>query len=148
MQEGIMMEPVDAYMDILELIPQRPPVVMVSALVSVEGNSATTLLRLQEDNLFLKNGLFSESGLVEHIAQSIAAMNGYAARARSEAVRTGYIGAVKNLKIHALPEVGTTLKTHVREEASALNASIIRGEVRQDGRLVAECEMKVFLQDP
>ena len=143
-----MMEPGEAYMDILELIPQRAPVIMVSGLVSVEGNSATTLLLVEKDNLFVKNGLFSESGLVEHIAQSIAAMNGYTARARSEAVRTGYIGAVKDLKIHTLPEAGTTLKTHVREEASALNASIIRGEVRQGGRLVAECEMKVFLQDP
>ena len=75
-------------------------------------------------------------------------MNGYAARARGESVRTGYIGAVKDLKIHALPEAGATLKTHVREETSVLNASIIRGEVRQGGRLVAECEMKVFLQDP
>jgi predicted hotdog family 3-hydroxylacyl-ACP dehydratase len=142
-----MMEPGTTHMDIQDLIPQGYPMVMVSELVSVEGNSATTILLVREDNLFVKNGLFSVSGLVEHIAQSVAAMNGYTARVKNEAVRTGFIGAVKNLKIHALPEVGTTLVTLVREEANVLNALVIRGEVRQEGRLVAECEMKVFLQD-
>ncbi len=135
------------HIDILELIPQRAPVVMVTKLVSVEEQSATSILHINEDNVFVANGRFRECGLVENIAQTAAAMNGYRALAGGEAVKKGYIGAVKNLRIFTLPGVNSTLTTLVREETMVMNTSIIKGQIRLGDQLIAECEMKVFLQD-
>jgi predicted hotdog family 3-hydroxylacyl-ACP dehydratase len=134
------------HIDILELIPQRPPFVMVSRLISAEGPSATSCLDIREDNIFVDNGKFQESGLIENIAQTAAAMNGYQAMASGKPVRIGYLGGIKNLRIFALPDVGRQLRTTVTEENNVMNASIIRGRILEGSRLIAECEMKIFLQ--
>jgi predicted hotdog family 3-hydroxylacyl-ACP dehydratase len=141
--EGNSMEP----MDILDLIPQRPPMVMVDRLTEVNGPAAVSVFRLREDTLFVKDGRFQETGLMENMAQTAAAMHGYRARVRGKTVKNGYIGGIKNLVIHDLPAAGETLSTRVVEEHQVMNTSIVRGEVRSGGRLVASCEFKVFMEE-
>lgn len=133
-------------LDILQLIPQREPMVMVSGLLAASEQSVTTFMQLKDENLFLKNGRLLESGLIENIAQSAAAMNGYRALLSGEPVKNGYIGAIKNLEIHALPKTGDRLITRVTETYNVMDTSIIEGEVRLGNQLIARCEMKVFMQ--
>ena len=135
------------HIDILELIPQRPPFVMVDRLVSAGGRSVTSCLHIREDNIFVANGLFQESGLVENIAQTAAAMNGYRAMIKGEMTGIGYLGGIRELKIMALPGVNRELKTTVTEENNIMNTSIIRGQIWEGQRLIAECEMKVFMEE-
>ena len=52
-----------------DLIPQRPPIVMVDALYSAGDSEAETGLRIGEDNMFVAEGRLREPGLIEHIAQ-------------------------------------------------------------------------------
>ncbi|MCP4311170.1 MAG: 3-hydroxyacyl-ACP dehydratase [Bacteroidetes bacterium] len=133
-------------MDILSLIPQREPMVMVSGVVSASENSFTTTFLPEEGNIFMKDGCLQESGLIENIAQSAAAMNGYRALLDGEPVKNGYIGGVKNLEIHELPGSGVRLTTRVTETYNVMDTSIIEGEVRTGDQLIARCEMKVFMQ--
>ena len=133
--------------DILRLIPQREPMVLVSGLHSVEENAVSTFLRIEEENIFVRDGKLLESGIIENIAQSAAAMNGYRSLAGGEPVLNGYIGAIKNLEISRLPECGTLLVTRVIETYKVMDASIIEAEVRSGDLLVARCEMKVFMQE-
>jgi predicted hotdog family 3-hydroxylacyl-ACP dehydratase len=135
------------HIDILELIPQRPPFVMVDRLLSAGDRSVTSCLLISEDNIFVASGLFHESGLIENIAQTAAAMNGYHARIRGEMTGIGYLAGIRELKIMALPGVHKELKTTVTEEHNVLNTSIIRGQVHEGKRLIATCEMKVFMED-
>ncbi len=132
--------------DILLLIPQREPMIMVSGLVAADENSVTTWFLLEEGNIFLKDGLFQESGLIENIAQSAAALNGYRAWLEGGAVKNGYIGAIKNLEIKSLPQTGKRLSTMVKETHHVLDTSIILGQVSVDDQLIAHCEMNVFMQ--
>jgi len=131
--------------DILELIPQRAPFVMVDRLVSMEDRSATSVFQVTEGNIFVKDGLFQESGLMENMAQTAAAMEGYRARSRGEEVKNGYIGGLKNLEIDALPAVGTVLTTMVTESNFVMNTSILEGEIRAGDQRIARCEMKVYI---
>lgn len=131
--------------DILELIPQRTPFVMVDRLVSVEGRSATSVFQVKEENIFVRQGRFQESGLMENIAQTAAAMEGYRARSGRGEVKNGYIGGIKNLEIDALPVVGTVLTTVVTESNFVMNTSIVNGEVRAGDQMIARCEMKISL---
>lgn len=132
--------------DILRLIPQREPMVLVSGLHSVEENAVSTFLRIEEENIFVRDGKLQESGIIENIAQSAAVMNGYRSLAGGEPVQNGYIGAIKNLEITMLPECGALIVTRVIETYKVMDASIIEAEVRSDDLLVARCEMKVFMQ--
>jgi len=133
--------------DILELIPQRAPFVMITELMDVREQSATSSFRILEDNIFVKDGQFQESGLIENIAQTAAAMSGYKAKISGKAAEIGFLGGVKNLRIYYLPDVDTNLATEVRLENQVLNVNLLKGFIRQEDKLVAECEMKVFLID-
>lgn len=133
---------------ILEIIPQRPPIVMVNKLIAIEENKTVTGLTIQPDNIFVMDGIFCEPGIIENIAQSAAVGVGYLCRSKQEEVPTGFIGAIKNLVIHFLPEVYSELTTEVTVEYQVMDATLIRGCVFFQGKLVAECEMKIFLIKP
>ena len=62
---------------ILTLIPQRTPIVMVDALWEYTPTTGVAGLTIVSSNLFVQQGIFLESGLIEHIAQSIALHKGY-----------------------------------------------------------------------
>jgi predicted hotdog family 3-hydroxylacyl-ACP dehydratase len=128
-----------------DLIPQRPPMVMVDKLISVSAGKTTTGLTVLPENIFVMDGVFREPGLIENIAQSAAAGVGYYYRSRNEEVPLGFIGAIKNLVISFLPEVHSELTTEIIVEHEVLNATLIRGRVFTKEKLVVECEMKIFL---
>ena len=64
--------------EILEYIPQRPPVVMVDTFYGIdERGCARSGLTVTADNLLVADGVLDECGIVEHIAQSAALRAGY-----------------------------------------------------------------------
>ena len=65
------------------LIPQKPPFVMVDKLFSVTETTTTTGFTIQADNIFVKDGVFKDPGLVENIAQTAAASAGYVSHTRN-----------------------------------------------------------------
>ena len=132
---------------IFDLIPQRPPIVMVDALWSVTPTEAVTGLTIKGDNIFLSDGLLREAGLIEHIAQSAAAFVGYANYASQLPPRLGYIGEIKKCKIHLLPPIGEELKTTISIVAEAAGITLIAAQtLNKAGDCVAECQMKIFLK--
>ncbi len=131
---------------ILTLIPQRPPFVMIDQLIYSDDKSSRSSFIIKENNILVEKGRLSEAGLVENIAQTAAARAGEEARSKNEAVKVGYIGAVKNLEIFSLPNVNDTLETEVTIENQIFDVTIIIGRVSSKGKLLAQCEMKIFIQ--
>jgi predicted hotdog family 3-hydroxylacyl-ACP dehydratase len=133
--------------NIKDLIPQREPIIMVGKLIEVDIESATTTFYICDDNLFVNDGFFSETGMIENIAQTSAAMNGYIALMNNSKVKIGYIGLIKNLTISNLPKSNTTIVTTVKLDSKVLNVDIIKGCIKQNDIIIAECEMRVFLNE-
>lgn len=132
--------------DVLILIPQRPPFVMVDTLVSASGNTTLTTLLILPGNVLVSDGELSEAGLAENIAQTAAAGAGYAAKQLGKPVQPGFIGAIKNLEVFALPKVGDIIETKVTIENQIFDVTIIKGKVTCKGEIIAQCEMKIFIQ--
>ena len=130
---------------ILTLIPQRPPFVMVDALLDAGDDTARTSFTVTADNVLVTDGLFTEAGLMENIAQTAAAKAGYEALEGNEPIKVGYIGAVKNLKILALPQIGDELITEIKIENHIFDVTVISGRVTCNDALLAQCEMKIFI---
>jgi hypothetical protein len=130
---------------ILDYIPQRPPMVMVGKLISVEGKRTLTSFLISEDNLFCEGVRFLEAGLIENIAQTAASGAGYRSLLKNERPPPGFIGGIKNLVIYSLPVVGDLLITEVLVENEIFDATVIIGRISVNGKLIAECEMKIFL---
>jgi 3-hydroxymyristoyl/3-hydroxydecanoyl-(acyl carrier protein) dehydratase len=132
--------------EVQELIPQKHPMAMVDGLVEQTGGSTTSRLVLDKENIFCENGYFSESGLIENIAQTAALRSGYEAKRKQQQPVVGFIGSLKRIKIHSLPKDNAMLFTELKVLNKLMNVQIVRGEVFCDGKLLAEGEMNIFLQ--
>jgi predicted hotdog family 3-hydroxylacyl-ACP dehydratase len=132
--------------NIIELIPQRPPMVMIDQLIDADEKSARGRLTIKESNLFSHNGKLQESGLIEFIAQTAAAYTGYLSLSRNQLVRRGFIGSVKNLVIHSLPGINTEIQSEIIVDTELLGYTIITGRVFQNDKVLAECEMRILLE--
>jgi len=132
---------------IYDYLPQRPPMVMIDTLISCIDKTTITSLQILPENIFVKDGFLAEPGIIENIAQTAAAGVGYMYRTNPEGneVPIGVIGAINDLKIYFLPKTGTEIRTEVSVLYQVLNASVITGRVFTDHKVVAECEMKIFL---
>jgi predicted hotdog family 3-hydroxylacyl-ACP dehydratase len=133
--------PVD---DIVSLIPQKPPFVMVGKLLSVDENSTRSSFIVEAENVFAKDGLFQEAGLLENIAQTAALRAGYTAQAENKPVAVGYIGAINGLEVFNLPKAGDELETEIIIENKIFDVTVISGKVWHNENLLARCEMKLF----
>jgi 3-hydroxymyristoyl/3-hydroxydecanoyl-(acyl carrier protein) dehydratase len=139
---------------IFQFIPQRPPIVMVDSLREHSAALSVSVFKIEADNIFVAGGYFQMPGLIENIAQTVALRAGYEHmlyinEASGKAIKPpiGYIGEIKNLQINFLPPVGAMIETHVALLHHIFTASVVKGQVIYDGRIAAECEMKVFVQD-
>ena len=131
--------------NILSLIPQQPPFVMIDELQYSDEGLTRTGFHITAENVLTIDGEFTEAGLLENMAQTAAVRAGYTARLENKPVRVGYIGAVKNLEIFSLPKINDVLVTEIKIEGSVLEVSVISGKVWCNEQLMAQCEMKVFM---
>jgi predicted hotdog family 3-hydroxylacyl-ACP dehydratase len=127
------------------LIPQKPPFTMIDELVFSDAQKTCTAFRIPEDNIFVEEGLFLEPGLVENIAQTAAARAGYLARMENQPVPLGFIGAVKNLEIYALPHVHDLLETEICISNQVFDVTIITGQVTCNSRLLARLRNEIVI---
>jgi len=130
----------------MDLIPQRPPMVMIDRLVYAGEKTAGGRLFIEETNMFCHNGFLQEAGMVEFIAQTAAAFTGYMQLEAGKPVKLGFIGSVKNLVINTLPTLNTEIESEIIIDSELLGFTIITGRVKQEGKVLAECEMRIKLE--
>lgn len=133
--------------DVLALIPQRPPIVMIDRLFWADESGAGTGLSVEVDNMFVEEGFLQESGLLEHVAQSCAARIGYLCACNHQPVPVGFIGAVSHFTFHFLPRVGDTLCTDVHVEQELFDVSLVSAKVFEGDRLVADGYLKIAIKN-
>ena len=132
--------------NILDLIPQRAPIVMVDELLDVYGIVSRSRFTIREENIFVDNGILSECGLIEHIAQSAAARVGYIFKSKNQPIPIGYIGSVNNFSISEHPRLGDTILTTIEVVQEAFNVTLIEAHCTVEEREIASCRMKIFLE--
>ena len=132
--------------DIEQLIPQRNPMLMVDEFEATAENVALTALHVRSDNLFmLPDGTLAETGLIEHIAQSAAALAGFQS-ADDGQPHIGLIGAVKHFECHRRPASGDVVHTVIEFGFSFGNATLAHGSCRIDDEEIASADLKIFMQ--
>ena len=131
---------------ITEFIPQRAPFVMIDEILQADDTVSRTQFEIRQGHMFVENGLFTEPGLVENMAQTAAAGTGYKLQQEGKPAPVGFIGALKNLNVITLPQVGDTIITEVCFLTQVLNVHIGQGRVYIKGAEIANCEVKIFLQ--
>ena len=131
--------------DILTLLPQRPPMVMVDRLLHCDPVLTETELTVRPDNIMVEDGHLAEIGLLENVAQTCAARMGYINMNSGKEVRVGVIGALRDMEIHALPEVGSTITTRIEVSEEVFGMTLAQAESRCGNMLLCNGTIKIAL---
>lgn len=125
---------------VAELIPQRPPMLLLDAVLAADAGAITCEARVRPDNLFLRDGRAPAATVLEYMAQAIAAERGLEAKGPPA---VGLIAACRSLELHADHlEPGDHLVISAERgyvgELAEYTARVTRG-----GRLLAEAVLHV-----
>ena len=133
--------------DILGILPQRPPMVMVDRLVFADEKSAETVLDIRQDNIFVEEGVLKAYAIIENMAQTCAAQLGYADKYihGHNDVRIGYIGSFKKMRIERAPKVGETVLTRIEVLGEVGDLKLVAAESFVEGRSIAAAELTIAL---
>jgi predicted hotdog family 3-hydroxylacyl-ACP dehydratase len=117
-----------------QVLPHRPPMILIDELLSSSDDSLCARVRLREDSPFVEDGRVSSLVAIEYMAQTVAALAGLRKRARGEEVRRGYLLGCRELKLPVAElRAGDELTVRVREtwatdELGHFDCSVTRGE--------------------
>ncbi|AOC94636.1 MULTISPECIES: hypothetical protein [Flavobacterium] len=142
--------------DIQNYLPHRAPMLMVDLILNIDSSSVETVFLVEEDNIFVQNNIFIEAGLIENTAQTCSAIvgkkyffddNGL----ENENVNViGFISALKNVKIHALPKVGETIITKAdlvsKFTGDDYTLCTMSCQSSAEDQILLECEINLFIQ--
>jgi len=131
---------------ITDYIPQRAPFVMVGDLLKRENNQAISQFYIGENNILVKDGEFTVSGLLENIAQTAAANAGYDCYLKNIPVPLGFIGAISKVSVQALPKAESRVETKIEVLQEIFGITLIKGEVTQNNQPIISCQMKIMIQ--
>ncbi|MBR4266287.1 MAG: hydroxymyristoyl-ACP dehydratase [Bacteroidales bacterium] len=131
--------------EIKTFIPQREPMMMVDKLYSANETSVETGLTIAANNIFVDGKLFSESGMIEHIAQSAACFAGYNDWINKRPIVLGYIAEIKKFALEKPAHVGDELKSSLTVVSNAMNITLMNAETTINGQLAASCKIKIFM---
>lgn len=127
------------------LIPQKNPFVMIDKLLQFSEKQIEAGLEVKENNLFLKNQKLQESGLIEHMAQTVALHTGYDFYLRKKEAPVGYIGSINSIDIERLPLLGEKLETTATILQEYAGITLVKIDVRIAGEVIASGQMKTVL---
>jgi len=146
--------------DIERLIPQRYPFMMVDGFEPLTDTCATTTLAVSRNNYFIvSGGELSESGIIEHQAQSVSALAGYnglseendrqspeKGMGETKSPPIGIIGEVKHFECLRRPKISERMVTTVETGMTFGNVTMAKCETKIDGETIARINLKVFMQ--
>ena len=132
--------------------------VMIDQLLYCEGATAGGTLEIRDDNVFLSNGVMTESGMIEALAQTAAARTGWMMRVGEQEKRrrgeregmdipVGVIGSIKDFRLFFYPRKGDLVSMEIEVKHEFMNASVIQGRVKVREEVACDLEMKIFLTD-
>ena len=144
-------EPSDDFVkqiDVHDLLPQQEPFIMIGSLQHFDMLRTISALEISDDNIFVADGEFTSSGLVENIAQTCAARIGYINKyILNKGIQLGFIGAIKDLEIIGNPQTGDTIITEIVVKEEVFGLILASAQVVCGDKVLVNAEMKIAVKD-
>ena len=132
--------------NLIDLIPQKPPFVLISSLQHVSDSHSITTFTFDESHVLSNEGKMTIAGMMENIAQTAAAKMGYECNLLNKKIPIGFIGDVRDFSFTKLPLAGEEIETEIIITNQIFDVSIITGSVKLNGEEIAHCKMKIFVE--
>lgn len=128
------------------LIPHRLPMRLIDTLMKAGAGAATAAATVAADGpLTGADGRLEEIGLVEMMAQTFAALQGYEDARRGQPMKRGFLVGVRWLKLQERAQAGDRLEVRVRTVAEMAGFALAEGEVCRDGEILATGSFKLWV---
>jgi predicted hotdog family 3-hydroxylacyl-ACP dehydratase len=131
---------------LVELIPQKPPFVLIGSLLEVSEKTCVTTFKIDAAHVLFHNGKMSTAGLMENIAQTAAAKMGYECFLENKKIPIGFIGDVRDFTFTRLPKADEEITTQIVIDNKIFDATMITGKVKLGDEIIATCKMKIFVE--
>jgi 3-hydroxyacyl-[acyl-carrier-protein] dehydratase len=133
---------------LLDLLPHRPPWLLVDRVLSVEETRIVAEKRLAADDPLLGAGGLGGPLAIEAVAQAAACLMGQGAVGERE--HHGYLVAARGWKFPGWAHAGETVTLRAERLGSFGSLYAFRGEASVDGRPIAVGELRfgVSLSQP
>lgn len=131
---------------LIDLIPQKPPFVLVSTLEEVSEDLCHTTFTFTDDHVLCRDGFLTPGGLLENMAQTCAAKMGYECFLANKKIPVGFIGDIRDFIFSALPKTGEKIFTEIKIVHRIFDVTMITARVMMDGKVIASCSMKIFVE--
>jgi len=128
------------------LIPQKFPFVMINGISEYSEEHLVSGFTIKEENIFVHEGIFQASGLIEHQAQSVALHTGYKFYLLGKEAPTGYIGAIKTFGAETLPKTGDQLVSEVKIINEMMGVTLVQISTKVNNEVIAKSEMKTVVK--
>lgn len=134
--------------DVHTLLPQQEPFVMIGTMEHFDMRCVVTCTTIEESNIFVEGQHMSASGLTENIAQTCAARIGYINKyILKKGIQIGFIGAIKNLCVYDLPQIGDKIHTKVEVMEEVFGVILANAEISLNEKIIVSTEIKIAIKE-
>jgi 3-hydroxyacyl-[acyl-carrier-protein] dehydratase len=125
----------------------QPPLRLIQQLLCVEDSHAEAQTTLDVGGVGVgPDGTVEAMALVELVAQTYAAAQGYRDRDEADPVSRGYLVGVSDFQIESRPPAGRPLLVKIDSSCSFDDFYIVEGQVFCDSVVIAGGSLKVWVQ--
>nr|WP_320050710.1 hypothetical protein [uncultured Desulfuromonas sp.] len=131
-----------------KLLPHRPPMLLVDALVAFSPGCGTVISEVRAEDLFVRDdGTLEPVAFIELIAQGYAAVKGYEDTLNDVAVREGFLVGGRQVKLLAKARVGDRLAIDIETSGHLEGFCVVDGVVRREEEILAEGSIKLWIRE-
>lgn len=132
--------------EVEQLLPHREPMLMIESLVRVESDSATATKTFSSGDYGLEGRYVLEPVLIECLAQTVAALQGYHARKSGKEPSEGMLVGVNGFEFYRPAVADSELELNVNISRYIGPFCLATGHIKQQGQLIAEGSLKFYIE--
>ncbi len=135
--------------NIHNFLPHREPMLMTDYILELTKEKVVTSFEILENNIFVFNNEFVETGLIENLAQTCSSILGqsFFKNPETEVKVIGFITNIKKIEIFALPKVGDTIISKASLISQFENICNIFCETFLNDEILIRAEINLFIQE-
>lgn len=132
----------------VELLPHRPPMVLVDEVLDWRRGAARCRVTIGPTSPLVHEGRVRAAAALEYMAQCVGVCTALDARAAGEPTRTGYLVGVRSMELEVGHfAVGDDLVVDAVEEHKGQELGVYRCTVARGGEAVASATLSVYNTD-
>lgn len=132
------------HVNVSDILLQKEPVRMVDSLSAMTSTMTQARFRVKPDSPFLDGDRLDPSALLEVMAQTCAARQGYVNKyLLHKPVEVGYIGAVRDFVVSGDARVGDVLNTTIEIHERFADLLVVSAVTMVNSREIARCTLRL-----